>query len=464
MSGALGRLVQERLVAEANPGAAGRGTIVVRGDLYSDSGYGRATRALSRLLAGCGRHFFGVSLHEHASRRTNAFPFTVISGDALANDPRFVGSCIVNVCLPSSFIAVPDARNIGYFFWETDQFPPQEFWKAKMRLMDELWAPSTWQAALLERETGRSNIAVVPWPQGVEPVRRAPREDVLSIKAHPPQRLEQLANYLLRLSSDPKRRAEQVYEQAEHEAGRSSRFDPLASPTLREVIDSEGDTFLAVQTDAPRKGLHLLLAAWLQFRQTHEGAKAKLIIKMSSIDVTIDIYRLHFHMSLAVRRPMRRLSLADAGVHFVYDRLSDDAMTALAASSDAFVSATMGEGFGGPLTEALREGVPVICPDHTACRDILGPNYQLAIASSPQRHQLWNNIKVYSPSSRWHIADDQSIVEVLKRFSAMSTTNRRDIAHAAYGRVNKTTGAAAVGHVLAEQLRPYVDQANVEPS
>ena len=457
MTRAGGQRVENCPPASANPGAPGRGTIVVRGDLFSDSGYGRATRALSHLLAGCGSHLFGVSLHEHAARRTNAFPFTVISGDALGSDSRLVGCCVVNVCLPSSFIAVPSARNIGYFFWETEQFPPRELWKTKLRLMDELWAPSSWQAALLERETGRSNIAVVPWPQGIDLVSRAPSEEFLDLKAHPPQRLDQLANYLLRLSSDPARRAEQAYEQAEHESGRGARFDPDASPTLRQVIGSEGDTFLAVQTDAPRKGLHLLLAGWLQFRRTTEGAKAKLIIKMSSIDVTIDVFRLHFHTSLAVRRPMRRLLLADAGVYFVYDRLSDEAMKALVADSDAFVSATMGEGFGGPLTEAFRAGVPVICPDHTSCRDILGPNYPLAVASMPQRQQLWNNIDVYSPSSLWHIADDLSIFEVLRRFSVMPGAERRAIAEAACKRVEKTMGAAAVGRVLAGLLRPFTE-------
>ena len=456
MTRALGNRVQERFPVAANASAPGRGTIVVRGDLFSDSGYGRATRALSHLLAGCGRHLYGVSLHEHAARRTNAFPYTVISGDALGSDPRLAGCCVVNVCLPSSFIAVPSARNIGYFFWETEQFPQREFWKARLRLMDELWAPSTWQAALLERETGRSNIAVVPWPQGIEPFCRAPREGVLDLKAHPPQRLDQLANYLLRLSSDPARRAEQDYEQAEHECGRSLRFDPDASPSLHQVIDGDGDVFLAVQTDAPRKGLPLLLAAWLQFRQTPEGANAKLVIKMSSIDVTIDKYRLHFHMSLAVRRPMRRLSLADAGVYFVYDRLSEGAMKALLASSDAFVSATMGEGFGGPLTEAFTEGVPVICPDHTSCQDILGPDYPLAIANVPQRQQLWNNIDVYSPSSLWHIADDRSIVDVLRRFSGMTTADRRAIADAACERVNSAMGATAVGRVLDGLLCSFV--------
>lgn len=426
--------------------------IVVRGDLYSDSGYGRATRALADILAGFCRHLFGVSLHEHAARRQNRFDFPVVSDMDLVEDERFAGCTIINICLPDTFIAVPGARNIGYFFWETEQFPPRAFWKARMLLMDELWAPSHWQSEVLRAQTGRRVIPVIPWPQDRETAPPARPKVLGEIKAHAPQSLAQLENYLLRSAAPGSRDIDQYAEEAEHAAGRSLRFDPLRSPTLLEVLARDGVNVLAVQTDAPRKGLPLLLTGWLLFKQTPEGRHAKLIIKMSSIDVSMDVFRLHFHMSVAARRPMRRLDIEEADIYFVYERFSNRQLRALMAAGDVFVSATMGEGFGGPIAEAFLEGVPVVCPYHTSCKDLLGPDYPLAVATDPHRQKLWQNIDVYSPASVWNVVDDDALVECLRRVARMTRAERQTLGRDARSRLLDAVGVASVRDRLATAL------------
>ena len=52
--------------------------------------------------------------------------------------------------------------------------------------------------------------------------------------------------------------------------------------------------------------------------------------------------------------------------------LSDGQLADLYRAADCFLTTTLGEGWGLPITEALACGCPVAVPEHTACREIVG--------------------------------------------------------------------------------------------
>lgn len=433
--------------------------IALRGDLFSDSGYSRAIRALADVLRHYCAQLCGISLHGHASRRFNRFDHRVVTERELAELVADGFDVVhVNVTTPDHFAHVTGATNIGYFFWETDKFPRDAFWLPRLKFMDRLWAPSTWQGALMRRTTGHDDIPVVPWPQPDHPVDgaallRALDDGLASVRVHREMSRDELANYVLRASPPGVRDDEKRIEEDEHCAGASHRFDPGLGGVVPELFARPGDTFLAIQTDAPRKGLPVLLSGWCRFKRSRAGKTAKLLIKASSLDVHADFYRTHFEFSLAVNQAKQRFGLDRPDVYFVYDRLTDLQLAALTKSSDALVSATFGEGFGGPIAEALILGVPVITPNHTSLRDLVGDDYPLAVASEPHVLALWHNLPTYSQSSTWYVPDEDSLVGRFEQFAALSKTERARLAARARRALLDHAGVGAVRRVVFQEMK-----------
>jgi glycosyltransferase involved in cell wall biosynthesis len=427
--------------------------IVVRGDLYSDTGYAQATRALCTILRKHCDRLLGLSIHDHIVRRLNAFDFPVIRTRDLLDLRDLAGALVVNVCLPDEFLHNVSTFNIGYFFWETEKPPIDRSWKVHMSLMDRLWAPSHWQSRYIQNLMGGIHIPVVPWPQVDVKQQTHPDPYMLScFRSHPAMLREQLHNFLIRSAPPGFNDRAKRREYEEFTAGINNRFNPSDSPSLSDILQRGGDTYLAVQTDAPRKGLSLLLNCWLLFKRCPEARDAKLIVKLSSLDVDADLFRLHFHSSLALSRATERIGVNAPDVWFVYDRFDAAQFNQLLSSCDAYITATMGEGFGGPLAEALIHEVPVIAPAHTSCGDILGTDYALAVQAEPHVLALWNNISLYSPSSIWHVVEDASFVECLQRFTAMSSAERRHLALTAKQHLLQRTGIKTVESIIATEL------------
>jgi glycosyltransferase involved in cell wall biosynthesis len=264
--------------------------------------------------------------------------------------------------------------------------------------------------------------------------------------------LAQARNYHLRIQPPGVNSLEKDAEERDFQNGWSDRFDPGASPLLNDIAATEGDAFLCIQTDAVRKGLPVLLASWMAFRKTPEGAKAKLIIKLSTIDVYADFFRVHFLASLAHNAAARRAGIVETGVWFVNERMSEEQIQALFFSCDAYCTATYGEGFGGPIAEALLLGKPVLSPTHTSIIDLLGAEYALAIDSAPHVLALWRNIPIYSPSTVWHIPSDASFTATLCRFSRMTRQERQALAAKAQEGLLARTGAQKVNAVLKQEF------------
>lgn len=136
------------------------------------------------------------------------------------------------------------------------------------------------------------------------------------------------------------------------------RSGVLRSERLRDVFEAE--TVLMVGTVEPRKGHDVALdafeAAWQQ------GSDRRLVIVgKEGWNVVGVAQRLRKHPELG-----RKL--------FWFERLDDEELRYVYASGSALLQASYAEGFGLPIVEAARYGIPLLLSDIPVFREVAGNN------------------------------------------------------------------------------------------
>jgi glycosyltransferase involved in cell wall biosynthesis len=111
--------------------------------------------------------------------------------------------------------------------------------------------------------------------------------------------------------------------------------------------DARDPEWLFVGRRAPNKAQHQLIKALALHRRLHGGAELHLVGRASPVAY-----------GEALGRLAERAGVRDA-VH-VYDVVAPAALVERYRSADVFVSASAHEGYGLPLLEAMRFGVPVV--------------------------------------------------------------------------------------------------------
>src|SRR5581483_10453353 len=98
--------------------------LVVRGDLQSETGWSRATRALVNCIADQFTAIAGVDLHFHPDRSTGLFCGGIVNDSAAmrmgSNHP---GNVVLHAVLPNNIVRYAGNINLGWWFWETDALP-----------------------------------------------------------------------------------------------------------------------------------------------------------------------------------------------------------------------------------------------------------------------------------------------------------------------------------------------------
>lgn len=134
---------------------------------------------------------------------------------------------------------------------------------------------------------------------------------------------------------------------------------PSDSAAILEKIYSR-DSFLMVSTLEPRKGHSLVLSAFEKLWQ--EGIDAHLVIVGKEgwlVDNLVERLKSH---------PEQQKRL------FWLSGISDQYLDKVYAASRCLISASEGEGFGLPLIEAARHGVPIIASDLPVFREVARDN------------------------------------------------------------------------------------------
>lgn len=365
--------------------AAADAIFVIRGDLRSNTGYGKATRALAALLnARCS--VMGVDIHFNPADQNGGFDYPLITDDDLAALAAAHGkSCFVlNYTTPDTFVYVDGATNIGCFYWESGALPQD--WADVINIMERVWAPTTFVKDILLRANYGGPIDIVTWPHdfSASPVANRKPASVLA------RLIPSLTN------------------------GSPQTIDVATAPMA-------GPVYLAVQSLAPRKGLPILLSEWRDYLA--KGGEGVLLLKLRFIHSTyghgLAWDRLRDILAGAGFRPGERTS-----VILVSDDLTEVQMETLYARADAYVTATYGEGFGGPTVEALQRDTLVIVPRATGALDLLAPDYPLAASAREVAVGLRGGLNVYPHGSTWHIPERGSLTGAFFKFAEMSPASR----------------------------------------
>jgi phosphatidylinositol alpha-mannosyltransferase len=158
-----------------------------------------------------------------------------------------------------------------------------------------------------------------------------------------------------------------VSEQARSSVERWSPGDYEVIPNgvlIPEQVDAGGrdHTVVFAGRHEPRKGLHVLLRAWLEIRR-RTGAT----LRIAGAD------------PLAVRLLLSRLRIAEDGIQ-ILGFLSQDDLTRELSSAKALVAPSLGsESFGMVLTRAFACSLPVVASDIPGYRDVITPETSLAV-------------------------------------------------------------------------------------
>jgi glycosyltransferase involved in cell wall biosynthesis len=148
---------------------------------------------------------------------------------------------------------------------------------------------------------------------------------------------------------------------------------PPADPAFRDWLQSGSgsNTWLSVGRLAPNKSHHLAIAALFAYRMTTDPSATLMVVGSPAEP----------HYAAALRHYAVQLGLGDA-VRFVHG-ISESELAACYEVADVLVMLSAHEGFGVPLVEAMRQGVPVVAGDAGAVAEVLGPVGVLLSGTDP---------------------------------------------------------------------------------
>ncbi|HEX7044420.1 MAG TPA: glycosyltransferase family 1 protein [Burkholderiales bacterium] len=156
---------------------------------------------------------------------------------------------------------------------------------------------------------------------------------------------------------DPRFRIEWVHNGADIESSAPSAGLPAEAPTLLAQLDAR-PSFLMVGTIEPRKGHGQALAAFEALWA--EGVDVGLVI----------VGKQGWHVEALIERlrghPERNRRL------YWLEGISDEYLEKLYDAADCLIAASEGEGFGLPLIEAARRGLPILARDIPVFREVAG--------------------------------------------------------------------------------------------
>lgn len=402
---------------------------IVRGDLRSETGYARAARALTNLVA----QFpdiavFGIDLHPNLDDCDGNFPHLLIDEAQMWQVVRQSKQVpiILHYVGIDDFVRVPGAINIGAFYWETDTVVHSRHWPLRLSEMDRIWAPTSFLGSYARSCGFTGDITLMPWPH--------------DFPDHPPATP---ANTLDRIPA--------LYFGCPGPAGRF----PTQTVSLRQLRREARNLFVSVQSLAPRKGLPILLREWRSY-----------IEDPSCQDILV--LRLAFRHAHGIDSPpaehfesiLRMIGFdgVDPRIAIIHDHLSDQKLSTLYGASDCYVSASYGEGFGGPIIEAITAHRPVIAPRHTGIADLLPPDHPLAVASARKCVGLKGGLSTYPYSSTWHLPLPGEIEGRLRVFAAMDGATRTEVVRKVRAHANAFCSSwrlmATIGEEIARLRRP----------
>ena len=146
--------------------------------------------------------------------------------------------------------------------------------------------------------------------------------------------------------------------------------------------------FIPGRTDYIGKGLDILLSAYSVFRERHPEIKLVLVGPEGEG---------HYLLTRALEKKCNKDSV------FYLGRVNDDTLVSLYSHCASTIISSRFEGFGFPVLEAMQYGVPIICSDAGALKEIAGE--AALIFESGNVNQLVNQMETIYSASKGYISD-----------------------------------------------------------
>lgn len=413
----LSAILSSPVVAEI---ADNESVYVIRGDINSTTGYAKAARSLAQQI---NRNVpvLGLPIHIDPHDNDQTFPFPLINDNdlfELAHRRRVV---VVHHTVPEDLFPVPYARNVSAFYWETKAVPHRRNWVERLAFADAIWAPTRFVADIAKQVGYGEKVKLVPW-----------------------------AHYFALRAPDPRQLTSRIEAVALDFMPHPNGGQELPG-TFAALRNTAKDMYLAIQSVAPRKGLAILIDEWLRHVDATPQGCDWLVLKLNFRHAT-NLDDLGTQLTGLLQRlgirPGRPLRLA-----LINQYLSDEETLALLQQADAYVSCTYGEGFGGPVAEALAVGTPVLVPRHTGIVDLVPAEYPFLIEHDERCVALVGNASIYPAGSTWHLPRPGSLCEVLALFSASPPEERRAAAAMAKEYADKFCGEDAVSRRVDDAMK-----------
>lgn len=261
---------------------------------------------------------------------------------------------------------MPIAANVCHFAWEFDRLKSSELISRPvtmnqvhmLRLMDEIWVPSSYTFEVLRRH-GFANLALVPTPVcGTELPRQQSRGEALGVIGDRPA-----IPLLLSSGLSEDENAQMVLRSA----------NALASN-----VESARSIALTVCNPSDRrKNLLNIIDGFL----IGAGKEDILIVKLTVPSGPNVLARALF----GELRPRFNgpVSVYEPRVLFICDFLDEMEMSALYNLADFYISAAHCEGQNLPLLEAMAHGTLTVATQNTATRDIVDETNAVIIPERP---------------------------------------------------------------------------------
>lgn len=355
---------------------------IFRGDLSSTNGYSRAIRAYANLCRNFG-DIEGIPIHNGIDA-TDYWRHSVSDETSLfLKSANTAGekTVVIQVCTPNLYVRYPNAINVGCFFWESRTLPMSFDWMAGFASIDWLWLP----ASFMQEMPVVNQIVkkfVLPWP-----VMFSDDGAATSIVVN-------IGN-LIAIKAD----------------------GSTESSSLDVIRRKFSHIYLSVSSIAARKGVPGLIRSWLA-----SNVKGALVLRLSLKHFSIPVVSIQDYLEKV------GLNGADLSrVYFLLDELPDTHLRELYMKSDFYVTNTHGEGYGGPIAEAILFGLPVISPVHTGIEDLLSVAHPLRVGHTFAQVSLLGNISEYSHSTEWCVPDVQALTKGFQLADAMTHAEKTTI-------------------------------------
>jgi len=332
-----------------------------------------------------------------------------------------VNVCVVNadqtkLLLDRMSLAVWACKyNIGVWAWELDIFPKK--WMKWLKLFDEIWTLSKFEAEALKNSDGYDGTPVK--------VLNIPFDDETAT---------------LRFSSSLKRRST------------SNRLKELAVH-IPQIQDSDFvflvvfDFMSLMQRKNPQGAIRAFVDAF-PLKSSGTFRRCWLLVKTINADKTP-----------ATRKQLQELkALAgnDPRIHFIGYHLSEDEFISLQTNVDCYVSLHRSEGYGMNILEMLAIGKPVIATNYSGNVDMFSALPENDIKSScvfpiPWKHViLEESYGPYNKGNRWAEPDHKAAVVAMKEVASRNCqSSARKWSNAINSKFSlHAVGAQAKNHLL----------------